>query len=810
MEKKDKKTEFEASNLNLSDLFAEDFKEDISPEEFFVTTEGLDLGQEERQEKSEKRKKSVVTVTFFLFLLVNTVLLAGAGVWVYFNLPSLLAKLQTPANPEVTTGTAEPGVAQIQPPKKETAEIEPVVKTEYEGPVSLASAEELFTKQNYSQAFYIYEKLDENLTTNIPSDKLLSDYLHLKMALSLDKYKGDIESKKYFEVATSSSSPFVKALANYHLAFKQIKSGKYLQARQSAYQTLGLIECFREFIDTEFEADCYFIVCESLTREVLAINNRSTELPADGWTSGIEFHNFVPKQQEQLREILAAGMEEISQGSIIPKVFSTEHTHIGTRYSAIAKNAPIEEILEKTASTAGQNIDWMETSKNQTSVPVTIYSSNITAELIAENTAGAAGLIARFDIPTIKIFNPESYNSLDLQKELLTQEAISVWRRFSMRYRNDERVANASYCGAVMLDCIGLADSAINHYNRTASHYVHSSVAPYALLNSAKLRIQLMDYSGAEQDLTQLVMQYRQSDIANEAYLELARASMSSGHYGQAVKSFVRLYNTDISEHVRAKAALGAGQCYFELKDFEQANQWLTNCVKYDGSVDIDYTPVYLLLGKSKIETREFDQASAALKNSLKGNLPNEESVNILIELAVVHTRQGNYISAMDTIESVDVENLPQELMVETVIAKSYILRSSELASSSIPSLRNYLAFISDLKLRSKMSFELAKCYYDSLDYKSACDELMNALNEPASMEQANDISLYLGKVYIKLGSYQDCIDICNNLLEMENRSDIRKEVFKLLGDSYSKLEDYKMAALAYAGKLNEKGQPAI
>lgn len=799
------KNEHNAKELDLTELFTEDFAQAPSADDLFAGEIDLDF-LTEKGKKNKKHSKGVLTGAVVAVMIVNMIIFGGAGVWAYYNLPDLLSKAarQTPPVVVVKNDTNEP----IENVAKTSEQItEEVV---FDGPVSFSMAEGLFNEQKYQQAYAAYEKVKGNLTSNIPSERYLSDYLDLKMGLALMRYNPQADTRRHFENAQTSLSPFVKALTNYHLAFIHIKAGRFMQARQCGYRALAITECFREYADANFETDCYFIISEALTREVLAINNRDTSLPASGWTGDLRFQTIIPQDQQQLQMILEAGIDEISKGSLIPEVSSKEHENVGIKYSARAVNSPVKEILQRTASVSGQNILWQGQSSGKGWNEVTINATNSTSQFIVEVSAGASGLIARFDDPDVLVYDPKKYTSLEEHKQLLVGEAIALWRRFLMRYRGDHRSANASYARALMLECTGHVDSAINHYLRTANNFVHNHLAPYCLLNSAKLRVKMMDYVGAEQDLTQLVMEYSDSSIANDAYLELAVTAMSSGHYENAIKSFKRLYNTDISDGIRAKSAKGAGMCFLNLKDFENADKWLSLCVGFEDRVDMDYAPVYFSLGKAKVETGDYDQAAIALKNSLIGDLPAEEIVNILIHLAVVQTKQGNFVKAMDTVESIDTENLSQEMVVETLLTKSYILRQSQLPENAIPIIRQRLAYLADNVLRSRMCFELAKCYMTRGDYQGARDELINALEDIAPGQLANDISFELAGVYYVLGDDGRCVELCNMLLNKEIETKTKTNVYRLLGDSYTRMEKFDMAAMAYAGRIGQRGIPKI
>jgi len=122
----------------------------------------------------------------------------------------------------------------------------------------------------------------------------------------------------------------------------------------------------------------------------------------------------------------------------------------------------------------------------------------------------------------------------------------------------------------------GQLTNAIAEYKLVANHFSQTALAPYALLNSSKLKANLHDYSGAREDLAQLVEQYPDTEFYGQACLNLADATKKAGLVNEAERLYRKVYNLGLSLESQTTSALGAGSCSYEAQDYEAAAKWLT------------------------------------------------------------------------------------------------------------------------------------------------------------------------------------------------------------------------------------------
>ncbi len=109
-----------------------------------------------------------------------------------------------------------------------------------------------------------------------------------------------------------------------------------------------------------------------------------------------------------------------------------------------------------------------------------------------------------------------------------------MWQRFLLRYRGDHRTPNAHYCLGQLYTISDQTPTALGEYKLLATQYSNNPLAPYALLGSSRIKTNLQDYTGAQDDLNEFLIRYPNSKIMDEALLHLAEATMNNGSYAEA------------------------------------------------------------------------------------------------------------------------------------------------------------------------------------------------------------------------------------------------------------------------------------
>jgi len=692
-------------------------------------------------------------------------------------------------------------------------------------PLSLKVAETFYLQKDYDKAYAAYYQLRQTLPKSA-EEELVRDFLQLKMALCMTKAAEPDQANRLFRMASKSRSPVVRAVANYYRSLLDVQKKQYLKARTRAYQAIALISAVdfdRDWV-LSLQRDCYFLVAESMTRNILSLCDADKDLPGKLWSHPAEVDPFTNLNEAELRRLLNSGSEQLSKGLLGPQIQKLEHEGTSPRYSVVCHGASIEELLARFAANADLDISWAfgrEPASEETKDtigsreagslhkrPVSLYLPAVTPEQFVTIAAGHVGLLARLDEKgVVNIFNPADYSSLSEHLSLLTQDTISLWQRFLLAARPGERIPNAHFALALLQAQKGQVTDAIAEHKLVANRFSRTSLAPFALLHSSKLKTNLRDYPGAREDLKQLVEQYPDTEFSDQACLYLADATMKARLYDEAARLYRKVYHLGFSLESQTASALGAGRCFYEKKDYETAAKWLTRYI----SLASDHTSsglylAYFLLGKTNLALRRPQQACDAFQSALgglAGELSREQYAETVSALAKGYMQQENFIKALDVLENIRPVAFSQKESVEMLLLKSEVLRAMGLVDKAIVTLGDRVEYIPDSQLKARMSFELTNCYIAKGNLELARANLTEilVLVEPGPF--AHDIALELANVCLKLGQNSQAIYVCSQLLDLGPSERIKQEALNILATAYTRQKNYDSAALALLGRWN-------
>ncbi|MHC4881520.1 MAG: tetratricopeptide repeat protein [Planctomycetota bacterium] len=672
--------------------------------------------------------------------------------------------------------------------------------------VSIQTARLLYQRQDYKEAYYVYDKLRANVTGNGLRQQCLRDWLGLQMALSVQKTTDQALMGPLFTEALQSRSLVVRAMANYHLAFIQNRHQQFYESRNRAYQALALLKSFEKHMPVAMEADCYFIAAEALTRQVLKMNDLNAELPTASWTGSMDPYVLPITDQRQLSELLMAGMEQMDEAALMPKVDFFPNRKAGVQWSVLCRDVQLEQLFWGFASEADLGVSWGNGPSKLRTQPVTVYLPFVDRLYLAEVISANAGLIWQYDGQKGMIYDPASYSDFSDLKGVLLKEAIAMWQRFQLHYRSDLRIPNAQFCLGQLYAMADETPMALGSYKLLTARSENSALVPYALLGASEIKTRMKDYAGARADLNELLVRYPDCMVADKALLSLAETTRISGLYQEAVTFYEQIIRLNINDESRRTALLGLGQCAFESADHEASVKWFGQAIEAMADTSDDRLgQTYLMAGRSFIELKQYEKAAAAFRMALDGVLDRRDHVQVVLELVQAECMRENYLRALTILESIPDENLNQEDSCQILIAKSTIYRAIDLRDTAITLLRRRIESIADAGLRAKLTLELAECYMLNGDLRVAQKELEDAIYDLPLGYDTQCSGFLLATIAFQQGQYEKAQTLCLGTLQTQIKDEsLRTEVSELLGKIYMKQNDYDNAALAFAGALDQ------
>ncbi|MHC4241087.1 MAG: tetratricopeptide repeat protein [Planctomycetota bacterium] len=721
-------------------------------------------------------------------------------------------KFATPTTQQITPSTlpVADSTQVVQQPVQPPAPLFPSTQ-----PLSLDVARDFYLQNDYGQAYAVYEQLYQSLPSGA-REELLRDFLQFKMALCLNKAGNSEQANSLFRTLSQSRSPVIRVVANYELSLLQVQKKQYIKARTMAYQAIAMVSAvdFDKDWILSLQRDCQFLVAECMTRNVLLLCDADDDIQSLLWSGSVDIDPFINLDQAQLRSLLDSGLEQLKEGLLSPQIRKLEHQGVLPRWSVIAYGASVEELLVRFVANAGLDISWIQ-NKIQAAEPVgnavrkrpvSLYLPSATAQQVIEVATGHVGLLSHIDEKGIlTINNPADYSSLSEHVHLLTRNAVSLWRNILLTFHDDQRVPNAHFALGLLHAQEEQPASAIAEYKLVANQFSQTSLAPYALLSSSKIKTELHDYSGAREDLTQLVEQYPETEFYGQACLNLADVTMNAGFMNEALRLYRKVYNLGLSLELQTASALGAGRCAYEIQDYETAAEWLVKYIKLaNDPTDEEFYLAYFHLGKTNLALENYQQASLAFQYALSGpigSLAREryvETVSALVE-TLIHLE--NFVPALTLLETIDSWQFSTKESIDILLLKSKVLRLMGLPDKAIAVLGDNAEYLPDSQLKIRISFELANCHIVKGDLDFAHKKLTDILISAAPGPLSHEIALRLAELCLDIGQSSQTITVCRQLLDSEVSSRIRQKALKVQAAAYNQQKNFEDAALALVGQ---------
>jgi tetratricopeptide (TPR) repeat protein len=741
----------------------------------------------------------------------------------------LLQPPQTISTPQAQQmSPPEQPIQESQPPvveaKQEDLDYQQVVKEQVPQaaplfsstePLSLEVAGELYSQNNYPDAYSAYNQLYQSIPSS-SREELLRDLLQFKMAVCLSRGGNEEEAKSLYRVLSKSLSPAITVAVNYNLGLLQIKEKQYLQARNSIYNTIAAINAVDFDKDWIFslQRDCYFLISELMTRNILALCDADADIPPRLWRDSEDVDPFTSYDVDKLRVLLNSGSEKLKEGLLSPKIKKLEHPGVLSRWSVIAHGPSIEELLSRFAANSELDISWSQNvgEKSETVAnavrkrPVRLYLPSATVQQVAEIAAGHVGLLSRVDDKgLLNISNPAEYSSLSEYISMLVQDTVYLWRNFMFTYPEDKLIPNAHFALGLLYEQQKQTAGAIAEYKLVANQFSQTSLAPLALLNSSKMKTGLSDYPGARADLTQLVEQHPDTEYYGQACMNLAEASRKAGFYSEAGRLYRKVYNLGLSKELQIASAFGAGRCSFEIEDYEDASKWLVRYLNLTkGKPDDNCYLAYYFLGQANLSLEKPKQAIRALQYALNGpvgSLSKERYVKAVSALVETHIKLDNLVEALALLENLDTWQFSKKESLEMLIVKGRVLRLMSLPDKAIVLLADKAESLPASELKTKMYFEVANCYIDRGNLDFAHTILTEMLMSAAPGPLLHEITLRLAEVCLMLDQNKQTVTVCKQLLDSEVSNQIKQKARKVLAAAYHQQKDFDDAALVLAGQ---------
>jgi tetratricopeptide (TPR) repeat protein len=661
---------------------------------------------------------------------------------------------------------------------------------------SWPAAEQARKALRYSEALAHYRGLLEQSEKN-PGNRRTSGLLHLRVGACLEGLNRLQEARKEFAEAADSSSPIVRAAACYETARMDVSENQYMMGRLRAYQALACLGPIG-------------------TRSPLATNSEYLAAHAVTYRALSFYGNDLPKtrhlppavdpfgglSETQLQSVVGEGADRLSAAVLGPQIQSKDGPAGAHLWTAVCAGAPIGDVLSRLATAAGFEIRWEGVDAAARSRPVVLNLSGAGEQQLTEIACGSVGLMARFTGAETVIFDPAACASTSVPRDLAVREAVSLWRRFFLKATDNGQLAAGHFTLAVLYERTGDSGAAMAEFRMVASRYPTDALAPLSLLREASVKIDLRDYSGAREELLDLLNRYPDCPASDEVYLRLGQATIESGHEDEAIATFKKLYFMDLSLASKAGASLGAGKGCFRKKQYDEAAGWLTRRVALVRSPDVDrdLPEAYGLLAKTEAARGHLPAAVSAYKQALAIAPRDSWRAEMLLDLVHILVQQEDFVGAMALLEGLSPKEAAPPQADEILLARAEILAAMRLPEQAMSLLRRALPACSSPETHARMTLQLARAMVDCGDANLARETLCELLPKMEPGALAHRTALDLAEVCVRSEHNAQAITVCRELLKSPCSEEVRRSARAILGRAYVREKDYQRAAMALSG----------
>jgi tetratricopeptide (TPR) repeat protein len=414
------------------------------------------------------------------------------------------------------------------------------------------------------------------------------------------------------------------------------------------------------------------------------------------------------------------------------------------------------------------------------------------------------GLVARLTGEEAIIHDPSGRTSTDELRDLVLREAVSGWRRVLLRAPDAKRQAYGHFALGLLYEHQNDHASAMTEYRLVTERYPRSKHAPQARLRGAIVRIDFRDFTGAREELIELLNRHPSFPDSDQVYLRLGQATMETGHLDEAIKTFKKLFYLELSQESRIGACLGAGTCFYRKGDHKSAAEWLARYVALARQSDTEAGAARgsLLLARSLNALGRHQDAVAAVRKAADAEADTDLRTELLLELARSLAAGKEYTAALAVVHRVEASDVDRPALDEAALIQSRVLRAISVPERALRLLREELRHAADARTKARMAVELARCYADAGDLDGARRIMAEALPKLEAGPEAHEATCELADFALRAGHPDQTIGLCRKLLARPISPEVRRRAFEALGQAYVAVRDYERAALAFSGAM--------
>ncbi len=617
--------------------------------------------------------------------------------------------------------------------------------------------------------------------------------LILREAQCLTALRRHDEARRQLQAARQGPSETIRAMACLQTARLDTADQLGLEARRHAFEALATDVAYWP---KGLEAACDVIVARSMVGQAMMLCNSPDTIAGKAPDCIDPFADQVP---DAINKLLLASCRRDKPSAMDTPISTLRVTDAG-RFEVRCDRAPLENLLGRIAAATGGRFRWNEAVAPEVRRRAVSLHGELTGSMRAvEIACGQAGLIARFTGEEVVVHDPGSCATEAARRELICQEAFSVWRRLLLRSPGPATAAPGHLLLGTLYEAMGQTPSALSEYRYIPQAYPHEGAAAEALLRCGRLRMSLKDYGGARIDLLEMLDRFPDHPETAKVYLSLAECELRTGQAMRASQLYMRLYELGVSAESRQAACLGAGRCLFNMGKPAEAAMWAERYIASPQHADSHgQAQVRALLANCRLALGQSAKAVVDLQQALAREMPDDDRVELMLQLSEALSSSQECGRALVVMGNIDQGKLTDEQAYRYVVMSARLLQRSGLDGKAAALLRSRMDKTTDAASHARLAVELARCRAASGDISEARQLLIDAVGKLPPGPEARGAVCYLAEVCLRSRCYDQAIAVAQQLRQAEEPA-IRAKANQVLAEAHLARKEYQVAAASLA-----------
>jgi tetratricopeptide (TPR) repeat protein len=237
-----------------------------------------------------------------------------------------------------------------------------------------------------------------------------------------------------------------------------------------------------------------------------------------------------------------------------------------------------------------------------------------------------------------------------------------------------------------------------------------------------------------------------------------------------------------------------------EFLNRKEYNEWVDDC--------------YLLMGKARLYTHDFEQAVSTLNYNIGLTVDNRMKNESTIWLAKVYNETGNYNESLRILSELNLsKDFSAEMLELYFTAKADLFLKQKRYEEALPEVEKALVYVSGKRNRYRLSYLAAQLYEKTGNSKMATTmyEKVVKLNPPYEVEFNARINL-AGVFDVNTGNPASVTRELEKMLRNSKNKEFRDQIYFALGNLAQRegkeaeaIEYFKRSAAAGKQNLNQK-----